>query len=180
MVVMTRARAKQQLEEEIRRREKEVQSGAVPNPVLEKDPDPGNLTKHQRREICRQMGGSGISRTPMPHQDLNISSEELQNLQEQDDSLKKAREAVDAASPSGLTGEIFQEGGIVVPNLETSRAGRWERSGAISTAQKVSINCPGAISCYTYCRTLWKGENLSETFTEVLLDNHFSRCGEVL
>ena len=86
LVVTTRARARQQLEEEILRREKEVRTGAKPNPAVESEragPEQEGssevsptLSKEQRRAIRQQYHTTQGSTPDM----LDITADELREI----------------------------------------------------------------------------------------------------
>jgi hypothetical protein len=118
MVVVTRAQARKQLEEELLRRENEVRSGVKPNQLEEsKEADPIQstepLTKEQRRTLRLKLGKK------MEHGDdesslhaLEISASELSKLQDQDGTLAKVRDAADG-KPSTAGIGFFKRGGLI-------------------------------------------------------------------
>ena len=127
MIVVTRAQAKKQLQEEIIRREQEVLSGAQPSPVeglgqsseetshSDTQPEgeiPLTLTQEQRRSLRQQIGQqnppTGDKRSVADT--LELSAGELQDLQEKDDTLSKIREAADGHANSAGVGFFKQEG----------------------------------------------------------------------
>ena len=119
MVVVTRAQAKRQLEEEILRRESEVLSGVKPRSVEDlptkelrpTDSNPPTLTQEQRRAFQQQMGNKGHG--DMAHNALEFSADELTKLQEADETLSKIREAI-VNQPSQLeTTEYFRRDGLI-------------------------------------------------------------------
>ena len=101
MVVVTRAQARKQLEEELLRREKKVHSGVKPNPLEEsKEADPIQptelLTREQRRTLRQKLGKKteqGDDKSSLHA--LEISASELRKLQGQDETLAKVRAAAD-------------------------------------------------------------------------------------
>ena len=103
LVVVIRAQAKKQLEEEIIRKEQEVLSGARTSPVQEfgqSSDDTGHpdtkcggeiplvLTQEQRRSLNQQMGKQDSPENREPRVDaLELSADQLKKLQEKDDTL---------------------------------------------------------------------------------------------
>ncbi len=114
MVVITRAQAKKQLEEEIVRREQEVLSGAKPKLVVDSQQVstrsshqstsaareiPATLTQDQRRALRKEIGslqGQTTSISKALEDTLALSAEELQKLQEADMMLGKVRQAAES------------------------------------------------------------------------------------
>ena len=94
MVVTTRAESARKKEEEMIMREKEAQSMVRPSPVVQggvREQIPTRLTKGQRRHIQQSVN------TSVPHNDcflksVDLSSEEVKKLQEEDDSLSRIRQ----------------------------------------------------------------------------------------
>ena len=121
LVVVTCARVRQNLEEELLRREKELLAGAKPSPVEERTGEPEAqtdgieqavqtppLTKDQRRWLrqqCADHEQGGVSRHP-----LEISAAVLKELQEKDASLAKIRKAADGQPNSAGIGFFRREG----------------------------------------------------------------------
>ena len=116
MVVVTRARAKQQLEEEICRREKEALTGASSQPLEEsghsnQGKGTNHLTKEQQREIRQQFSRQQAAKESTKSVDqgrpssLDVSTAELARLQEEDHTLAKANEAAEGCS--GRPGTCF-------------------------------------------------------------------------
>ena len=116
LVVTTRARARQQLEEEILRREKEVRTGAKPNPAVDSEragsEQEGSsevfptLSKEQRRAIRQQ-----YHTTPESTPDiLDITADELREIQNKDPTLTKVREAADGKLSAAGVGFFKREG----------------------------------------------------------------------
>ncbi len=113
MVVITRAQAKKQLEEEIVRREQEVLSGAKPKQVVDSQQEStwsshqstsaareisATLTQDQRRALRKEIGslqGQTTSISKALEDTLELSAEELQKLQEADMTLGKVRQAAE-------------------------------------------------------------------------------------
>ena len=86
LIVMTRARARQQLEEEILRKEKERAAGARPRPIEESSNGSPTLSSEvSKREDPVVAKSKGI---------LDISADELQRLQEHDSTLANIRQMV--------------------------------------------------------------------------------------
>ena len=130
MVVVTRAQAKRQLEEEILRREAEILSGAKTNPVGDPElPNPRDdgkdgphpsvemtptLTQEQRRTLQQQLGKSnyGGLREDAASQMFEFSADRLSELQESDITLSRVREAV-ASSRNPSEGEFFKRNGLI-------------------------------------------------------------------
>ena len=131
MVVVTRAQAKRQLEEEILRKEKEVLSGVQPSPVedqgqpsLHSDPNKGpyqtdnmlpTLTQKQRRTFQQQMGKKDYvpnSKEDTALYSFEFSADNLRELQESDKTLSKVRESVIDSSDQSKT-EYFKRDGLL-------------------------------------------------------------------
>ena len=138
LVVVTRAQAKKQLEEEIIRREQEVLSGARASPVQglgQASDDTGHpdtksggeiplaLTQEQRRSLNQQMGKQDSSENWKPRVDaLELSADQLKKLQEKDDTLSKIREAADGHPNSAGIG-FFKQDGLVYRKWTPPRRG---------------------------------------------------------
>eukprot|EP00731_Ephydatia_muelleri_P004863 Em0002g1039a len=103
MVVTTRAKRRQEIQEEVLRKEKEVMSGVVPNPlgVSEEEPKLKTMSQEQRRQMRRELGSQGDC---LSH--INITAEKLKDMQEQDETLRAVREL--AALTGGSKGEFFK------------------------------------------------------------------------
>ena len=103
MVVVTRAQAQKQLEEETLRREKEVCSGVKRSKLdRSKETDPTRngetLTKEQHRSLHQQLGKPQEKGDDPPSlHTLEISASELRMLQDHDETLAKVKEAEDKA-----------------------------------------------------------------------------------
>ncbi len=128
LVVVTRAQAKQKLAEEIIRRETEVLTGAQPssmdglgqedlvvvNPISTQAPEiPATLSQDQRRSLRRQMGkdtNHTHSKSKGKCETLELSSGELQRLQENDSTLAKAFEAADSKDKIERIGFLKEKG----------------------------------------------------------------------
>ncbi|KAL5477377.1 hypothetical protein EMCRGX_G024168 [Ephydatia muelleri] len=99
MVVMTRAKAKQQLEEELIRKEKELLSGAQSNTLVRvNEPSPrknSKLTKDQRREIRKKAQETEKSREGGNSEYPDITIEDLKKLQAEDPTLAEVLRAAD-------------------------------------------------------------------------------------
>ena len=115
MLVTTRAMARRQLEEEITRREKEAVSGATPTPIGETSTLQGNvttkITKDERRTLNRELGKARLQQQ-QPGGALNISTEELGELQEQVHSLADIRK-VASTDDNDETSEFFWKNGLL-------------------------------------------------------------------
>ena len=124
MVVVTRAQARKHLEEEILRREKEVLSGVRPNKMDEPkgtDFQTTELTKEQRRNLCRQLGvRQEKGDVSCSLHSLEISASELRTLQDQDETLAKVKEAAEG-KPSTAGIGFFKRDGLIYR--------RWRPSG---------------------------------------------------
>ena len=126
IIVVTRAQAKKQFQEEIIRREQEVLSEAQPSPVeglgqsseeiSHSDTQPVGeipltLTQEQRRSLRQQMGQknppTGDKRSVADT--LELSAGELWDLQEKDDTLSTIREAADGHANSAGVGFFKRE-----------------------------------------------------------------------
>ena len=129
MVVVTRAQAKQQLEEELIRREQEVLSGAQPSPVeglgqssgetshtdtSQERQVPLTLTQEQRRSLRQQMGTQDPSTRGKKSvaDTLDLSAEDQRELQGKDDTLAKIREAAGGHANSVGVG-FYKRDGLV-------------------------------------------------------------------
>ena len=128
MIVVTRAQAKKQLEEELIRREQEVLSGTQPSPVeglgqsneetshtdtpQELGQIPLSLTQEQRRSLRQQVGkkDSPTGDKKSVADALELSAGELRELQEADGTLAKIREAADGHTNSAGVGFFKREG----------------------------------------------------------------------
>ncbi|KAL5509796.1 hypothetical protein EMCRGX_G005226 [Ephydatia muelleri] len=108
MVVTTRAKRRQEIQEEVLRKEKEVMSGVVPNPlgVSEEEPKLKTMSQEQRRQMRRELGSQGDC---LSH--INITAEKLKDMQEQDETLRAVREL--AALTGGSKGEFFKRDGLL-------------------------------------------------------------------
>ena len=109
MVVMTRARKKQELQKEILLKEKEALSGVVPKPLNTQGVStPRTLSQEQKRCIRKDLGtktqGEGMEY-------CNMDAAKMKELQEQDLSLSEAREA--ARKAEGTKGEWFYREGLL-------------------------------------------------------------------
>eukprot|EP00731_Ephydatia_muelleri_P026771 Em0018g871a len=98
MVVTTRAKRRQEIQEEVLRKEKEVMSGVVPNPlgVSEEEPKLKTMSQEQRRQMRRELGSQGDC---LSH--INITAEKLKDMQEQDETLRA--EVLMRIEKAGLT-----------------------------------------------------------------------------
>ena len=104
MVVTTRAKRRQEIQEEVLRKEKEVMSGVVPNPlgVSKEEPKLKTMSQEQRRQMRRELVSQGDC---LSH--INITAEKLKDLHlEQDETLRAVREL--AALTGGSKGEFFK------------------------------------------------------------------------
>ena len=122
MVVVTRAQARRQLEEEILRCGKEIQSGAKSTKTAELEDQPEGasaleeasekgLSKKQKREPRKQMHTSKVPEngaTPT----LDFSAGELQKMQQADPSLEKIQEAARGV-PNSAGGGFFERNGLL-------------------------------------------------------------------
>ena len=109
MVVMTRARKKQEIQKEVLLKEKEVLSGVVPKPLnTEGVTTPRPLSQEQKRCIRKDLGtktqGEGLEY-------CNMDATKMKELQEKDVSLSEAREA--ARKTDGTKGEWFYREGLL-------------------------------------------------------------------
>ena len=137
MVVLTRARARQQLEEEIVRRAKQVQSQVRPNPlttaseadevasqvlaekaegpraetvsarILQDESGTPHLSSSSAEQVVISSGKKALV-NPVPQ--MALSSKELKELQENDPTLSKVRRKVD--QPNNPEGEFFRREGL--------------------------------------------------------------------
>ena len=105
MVVMTRARKKQELQKEVLLKE-EVLSGVVPKPLnTEGVTTPRTLSQEQKRYIRKDLG------TKTQGEGLEYCNTKMKELQEKDISLSEAREA--ARKTDGTKGEWFYREGLL-------------------------------------------------------------------
>ena len=142
MIVVTRAQAKKQVQEEIIRREQEVLSEAQPSPVeglgqsseetshSDTQPEceiPLTLTQEQRRSLRQHMGQrnppTGDKRSVADT--LELSTGELQDSQEKDDTLSKIRKAADGHANSVGVG-FFKREGLVYRRWTPGRGEEYE------------------------------------------------------
>ena len=101
LVVTTRSRAREQLEEEMVRNEKERVSGARPSPA-------SGLAEHKAiLDDHRPTSVSQVEKGP-----LDMAAPELQVLQEKDPTLQEARNAAEHSSGKNKTG-FFKRNGIL-------------------------------------------------------------------
>ena len=107
MVVMTRARARQQLEEEILRKEKERAAGARPRSIEESnDVSPTCMSSSE--------ASKGETLVPVvPKGILDISADELRRLQEHDSTLADIRRMVADGARKGEISEYFMRDGLL-------------------------------------------------------------------
>lgn len=116
VVVVTRAQARKQLEEELLRRDKEVRSGVKPNQLEEsKEGDPMQpiepRTREQRRTLRQKMRKEteqGDDKSSLHA--LEISASELRQLQDQDETLAKVRAAADGKPSTAGIGFFKRDG----------------------------------------------------------------------
>ncbi|KAL5517047.1 hypothetical protein EMCRGX_G002514 [Ephydatia muelleri] len=118
MVVLTRARARQQLEEEIVRRAKQVQSQVRSKPLAmagETDEADRQVSaertegpKNSLREKTTGRVGEKAYVNPVPQ--MSLSAKELKELQENDPTLSKVRRKVDQTN--NPEGEFFKREGL--------------------------------------------------------------------
>ena len=128
MVVVTRAQARQQLEGELLRREREIQSGAKPNPVgtpAVKDSAEGStaegststnvpvtkLTRKQRRALRKGFWKGREEDKPSLHS-LDMSAEGLKQLQDEDETLTRVKEAANGHPNTAGVG-FFKRDGLI-------------------------------------------------------------------
>ena len=125
MVVVTRAQARRQLEEEILRREKELESGVQPKPLSGEQGEeaPGEaqnttdgarskLTQDQRRTLRRQLGNQNKDKesgNPV----LEMSAGELKDLQAKDPTLARIREAAEGKTSLAAGVGFFKRDGLL-------------------------------------------------------------------
>ena len=119
MMVTTRAMAKQQIEEEIMRKEKERASGATPSSVSDTSPTP-RITKEDRRALNRELG-TAKEQLQQPYGALDISTQELRECQKQDDTLAGIRRV--AAANDDDEKEFFWREGLLYRRWCPSRQG---------------------------------------------------------
>ena len=119
MMVTTRAMAKQQIEEEIRRKEKERASGATPSSVSDTSPTP-RITKEDRRALNRELG-TAKEQLQQPYGALDISTQELRECQKQDDTLAGIRRVAEANDDDEK--EFFWREGLLYRRWCPSRQG---------------------------------------------------------
>ena len=88
----TRVKRRQKLQEEIVRKEKEVRSGVVPNPLgdSEEESRSKTMSQEQRRQMRRKLGSKEDSPDGCLSY-INIIAEKLKDLQEQDETLAAVR-----------------------------------------------------------------------------------------
>ena len=124
MVVMTRARKKQELQKEILLKEKEALSGVVPKPLNTQGVStPRTLSQEQKRCIRKDLGtktqGEGLEY-------CNMDAAKMKELQEQDLSLSEARGQPGKQRAQKESGSIERdcctEDG---PQEEEGRSRRW-------------------------------------------------------
>ena len=105
LIVMTRARARQQLEEEILRKEKERAAGARLRSIEESSNGSPTLSSEvPKREDPVEPKSKGI---------LDISADELQRLQENDSTLANIRQMVADEARKGEDSEYFMKDGLL-------------------------------------------------------------------
>ena len=161
MVVMTRAKAKQQLEEELIRKEKELLSGAQSNTLVrvnepvacdnvvpsrseseagqaeQQSPRKNSkLTKDQRREIRKKAQETEKSREGGNSEYPDITIEDLKKLQAEDPTLAEVLRAADrsANDRNESVAEYFRREGLVYR--------RWTPKGRSSTFQVEQLVLP--------------------------------------
>ena len=116
MVVVTRAQAKKEVQEEI---EKETLAGVVAKPMVESQVEPENIekglesvpqkvTKKVRRLLCQDMGKQKSEHSVNPV--LQMSADSLRGLQETDPSLSQVRAAVNKGDKS--TAQFYKKEGL--------------------------------------------------------------------
>ena len=158
MVVMTRAKAKQQLEEELIRKEKELLSGAQSNTLVrvnetvacdnvvpsrseseagqaeQQSPRKNSkLTKDQRREIRKKAQETEKSREGGNSEYPDITIEDLKKLQAEDPTLAEVLRAADRSANESVA-EYFRREGLVYR--------RWTPKGRSSTFQVEQLVLP--------------------------------------
>ena len=161
MVVMTRAKAKQQLEEELIRKKKELLSGAQSNTLVrvnepvacdnvvpsrseseagqaeQQSPRKNSkLTKDQRREIRKKAQETEKSREGGNSEYPDITIEDLKKLQAEDPTLAEVLRAADRSANDGneSVAEYFRREGLVYR--------RWTPKGRSSTFQVEQLVLP--------------------------------------
>ena len=124
MVVVTRARAQQQHEEEVARQYKELASGVQPNPVEEQVEPIGSefaddlfvpgrsrerapLTRRQKRVIRREFASAHV-----PKHELELSATQLRELQRDDNTLAAVRQAAEGHPCTAGIG-FFKRDGLI-------------------------------------------------------------------
>eukprot|EP00731_Ephydatia_muelleri_P023209 Em0015g792a len=169
MVVMTRAKAKQQLEEELIRKEKELLSGAQSNTLVrvnepvacdnvvpsrseseagqaeQQSPRKNSkLTKDQRREIRKKAQETEKSREGGNSEYPDITIEDLKKLQAEDPTLAEVLRAADrsANDRNESVAEYFRREGLVYR--------RWTPKGRSSTFQVEQLVLPKRCRVETY------------------------------
>ena len=128
MVVVTRAQARQQLEEELLRREREIQSGAKSNPVgtpAVKDSAEGptaegsastnapvtKLMRKQRRALRKRFWKGREEVKPSLHS-LDTSADGLKKLPDEDETLTRVKEAANGHPNTAGVG-LFKRDGLI-------------------------------------------------------------------
>ena len=127
LVVVTRAQARRNLEEELLRREKELLARAKPNPVEKETsespretetntPSPteeeGKQLSKDHRRTLRQQCAEGKEGAKVSKHPLEISAVELKVLQDKDETLVKIRRAADGHPCSARPG-FFRIDGLL-------------------------------------------------------------------
>ena len=133
MVVVTRAQAKKEVQEEI---EKETLAGVVAKPMVESQVEPENIekglesvpqkvTKKVRRLLCQDMGKQKSEHSVNPV--LQMSADSLRGLQETDPSLSQVRAAVNKGDKS--TTQFYKQEDLLyrrwTPTCRGERGLRW-------------------------------------------------------
>ncbi|KAL5505979.1 hypothetical protein EMCRGX_G007532 [Ephydatia muelleri] len=137
MVVMTRAKAKQQLEEELIRKEKELLSESEAGQAEQQSPRKNSkLTKVQRREIRKKAQETEKSREGGNSEYPDITIEDLKKLQAEDPTLAEVLRAADrsANDRNESVAEYFRREGLVYR--------RWTPKGRSSTFQVEQLVLP--------------------------------------
>ena len=149
MVVVTRAQARKQLEEELLRREKELLAGAKPNPVESEQCESGaetteiqqeegskQLTKDQRRQLRQQCQEGEKGEEELNKHSLDVvtgSAGKGYNI------CKSARSFRWASVLSRCW--TFPEGGTAIQEVDTPWTWRGDRSGATRATSGVQEDC---------------------------------------
>ena len=123
VLVVTRAQARRQLEEELLRREKQVQPEAVQD-IPQEVGEPGEggsmteeesieqgLSRRQRRAMQQELYKPKVPEEGSPGT-LDFSAEQLREMQQKDPSLKKIREAATGVPNSAGSG-FFERDGLL-------------------------------------------------------------------